>query len=625
MVDEALAAQLRKLPVRPGVYMFRDAAGEILYVGKAKSLRSRARSYFGRSAEDSYKLRELSRRVAAVETFVVGSEPEALLLESNLVKEHRPRFNIQLRDDKSYPYVKVTLQEPFPRLLVTRRLERDGARYFGPFTDVGTMRRALRTIRQLYTVRSCHYDLPDTAPDRPCLDYYIDRCRAPCVGYQTEADYRGMIGEILDILSGRTGKLKRSLRERMEKAARGLDFEQAADFRDALRGVDVLERRQTTVDFRGGDRDVLGIAKQGDVACCLFLHVREGRLLGRSVHFLERVREESPEAVAAAAVKAAYLGREELPPELLAPCDFPDREIVEGVLASRRGGAFSVHVPQRGRKRRLVELAVQNAELMLAERPAEGPEPPGGEVPAERAGPGWELAEALGLDEIPRTLVCFDVSTLGGRDSTGSLAWLEDGRPRKGEYRRFRIRGTPDGHTDDYAMMQEVVFRYFHRRVAEGKSLPDLVVIDGGKGQLGAAAHALESAGLSDLPLVALAKREEDVFVPGRPTPVVLPRRSQALHWLQRVRDEAHRFAVEYNRSLRRRRTLRSALSEVQGVGPAREEELLRRFGSVDVIRRLDVDDLVAVPGIGPATARRILASLSVSTAGSKRSRPRRK
>lgn len=609
MSTDRLREQLQTLPSRPGVYLFRGDDGEVLYIGKATSLRNRVRSYFGPRADRSFKLQELSRRTASVETFVLGSPAEALLLESNLIKEHAPRFNIQLRDDKTFPYVKVTVHEPFPRVLVTRRLVRDGSRYFGPFTDVGAMRRALRMIRQMFTVRSCHYDLPQDAPDRPCLDYFIDRCRAPCVGEQTQGEYREMIDRIVEILSGHTGRLKQDVRRQMKEAADGLDYERAAELRDILRGLGSLEKRQTSIDFRGGDRDVLGIARTEDEACCLFLRVRDGKLLGRSLHFLQIGQGgEEVATLTSAAVKGAYLNRDDLPPELVVPADFEDRELIESLLSERRKGPFRIRVPQRGLKRRLLDLAEGNAAHILSERAqldvsitGSSPSPP-----AAR-----ELAGALGLEAPPRDLTCFDISTLSGRHSVGSAVWLRDGVPRKKEYRRFRIRETADGKTDDYSMMQEVVGRYFARRVKDDEALPDLVIIDGGKGQLGAALHGMESAGVSDVPVIALAKRQEEVFMPGTPDPLHLDRRSDALRWLQRARDEAHRFAVEYNRKLRGRRTLRSRLSEIPGVGPTREKDLLRKFGSLKAIREASTDELASVRGVGPTTARQILAALS--------------
>ncbi len=613
MNAERLQEQLKTLPNQPGVYLFRDEDGRILYIGKATSLRSRVRSYFGQAADRSFKLRELSRRTVSVETFVVTSPAEALLLESNLIKEHAPRFNVQLRDDKTFPYVKVTVREPFPRVLVTRHLVRDGSRYFGPFTDVGAMRRALRMIRQMFTVRSCHYALPRDAPARPCLDYFIDRCMAPCVGSQSEAEYREMIDRILEILSGRTRGLKRDVRRQMEEASDKLQFERAAELRDVLRGLGAMEKRQTSIDYRGGDRDVLGIARSGDAACCVFLRVREGKLLGRHIHFLHIGEGSHDEAaLASAAIKGAYLSQDDVPPELLVSSDFEDRPIVESILSERRGGPFRIGVPHRGTKRRLLDMAEENASHILAERV--GLESPAGaDVPLPPA--ARELAVALGLESPPRDIVCFDISTLSGRDSVGSAVWLRDGAPRKKEYRRFRIRETADGKTDDFSMMQEIVGRYFTRRVTRAEAIPDLVLIDGGKGQLGAALHAMESTGVSDIPVAALAKRQEEVFVPGVADPLILDRRSPGLRWLQLARNEAHRFALDYNRKLRQRRTLRSGLSDVEGVGPVREKDLLREFGSLEQIRRASPGDLTKVSGIGPATARRILETLSRTNA----------
>lgn len=594
------------------MYVFRDAAGEILYVGKAKSLRDRVRSYFRRDAADSLKLSRLVPRIAAIESYLTGSEPEALLLESNLIKEYRPRFNLQLRDDKTFPYVKVTVAEPYPRVLVTRSLEPDGSRYFGPFTGVGTMRRALRLICRRYSVRTCHYALPEQAPERPCLDYHIERCKAPCVGLQSQPEYLAAIDDVLRILSGHTAELKREIRDRMRDAAAALDFETAAEMRDVIRGLDVLERRQTTVDFRGGDRDVLGVSVDEDTACTLLLRVRDGHLLGREVRFLENVEAGDEAAIVDASLKAFLLRRDDLPSEVIVPTDFPDRELLEGLLSDRRGAPVRILRPIRGTRRRLLELATRNAGHMLEERAL--PDAAWGLATGEPAAPspaGVGLARALDLPEPARDLLCFDISTLAGRESVGSAVWLRDGRPRREEYRRFRIRGTADGTTDDYAMMQEVVGRYFHRRVAEDREMPDLVLIDGGRGQLGAARQAMEGAGVSDLPVGALAKRREELFLPGERDPVVFDDHDPALHWLQRARDEAHRFAVGYNRTLRRKRTLRSVLADVPGVGPTREAELLRRYGSPAAISRLSIPQLTEVPGIGPATARRILEALT--------------
>lgn len=612
MSTDELERKLAELPRRPGVYLLRDAEGALLYVGKAKSLRSRVRSYFGREAAAQPRLRRLKAEIADVETIITDSEGEALLLESTLIREHTPPYNIQLRDDKSYPYVKVTVQEPFPRVLVTRKLERDGSRYFGPFTNVKAMRRALRVIKSTFTVRSCDYPLPDRAPDRPCLDYHIERCKAPCVGYQSREEYRRMIDRILEILAGRTTQLRDRVRREMDEAAEELEFERAAELRDVLEGLDVLQRRQTTVDFRGGDRDVLGIGRSGEHTCAVLLRVRDGHLLGRDARFLREADEASMRELVGAAIRDFYLPAADIPSEILVAALPPDRETLSEVLTDRHGARVEIQRPQRGQKRRLVELAAENARHLAEERALQREAPVVGETPAA----ALTLQEELDLPIPPRSIVCFDISTLGGVDSVGAAVWLRDGKPDRSGYRRFRIRETPDGETDDYAMMQEVVGRYFNRRIAEEGALPDLVLIDGGRGQLGAALQGMEAAGASDLPVAALAKRLEEVYRPGREQPVTFSTSDPALHWLQRARNEAHRFAVGYNRRLRRRRTLHSRLSEIQGVGPRREADLLREFGSVAEIRRASVDELARVDGIGPTTAERILRELTVEEGG---------
>lgn len=609
MESTTLQAKLQHLPTQPGVYIFRDAAGEIIYVGKAKSLRARVRSYFNRGQDPSPKTRELVRRIADVETIVVGSEVEALLLEANLIKAHKPRFNIQLRDDKRYPYIKVTVQEPFPRVFVTRQLVNDGARYFGPYTDVGPMRQALAVIERLYTVRSCRYDLPREAPSRPCLDYQIGRCQAPCVGLQTQESYREMIDEILEILSGKTDPVRVRVEEEMRAAAESLDFERAARMRDALAGLAALEERQRAMDVRGGDQDLIGIARDGDRGCAVLLRVRGGSLLGRQVDFFENLEDETDDALVAAAALRFYLGRgdegvSDLPREVLLGIDFEDRPVLEEILSQQAGRRVRVLVPQKGDKLRLRELAEQNARHLLEERSVLQ------ERVRERADDTlYELQEALSLRIVPRLIVCFDISHLQGTEVVASAVVFQNGEPSKGEYRRFRIRG--EWGNDDFRSMAEVVERYFRRRLDEGALLPDLVVIDGGAGQLGAALGALEAVGVEEIAICALAEREEEIYLPGRPEPLRLPRTSPALRLLQRIRNEAHRFAISYNRNLRKRRTLVSELAEVPGIGPKRQQTLLRRFGSVRALRAATVEEIAEVPGITESLAREILAHLN--------------
>jgi excinuclease ABC subunit C len=605
MQNEALQAKLKHLPDRPGVYLMKDAGGEILYVGKAKSLRPRVRSYFNSPHQHSLKTRELVRRIADLDTIVVGSEAEALILENNLIKENRPRFNINLKDDKTYPYIKVTVQERFPRVIVTRRLERDGARYFGPYTDVRRMRQALEVVKKLYTVRSCHYDLPREAPARPCLDFHIGRCKAPCVAFQPEEEYRGMIEEILQILGGHTRQAAEGIREQMQAAAAEMDFERAAELRDALASLEALEARQTVVDVEGGDRDVVGLARDGADACGVVMRIREGKLLGRETQFMAELDGEPDEEVLATFATRFYTGRaaldvEEVPPEIFFPADFDDRPVLEALLRERAGRAVRTRIPQRGEKVRVVELAEQNARHLLEEWKLLG------RSAASRAPDAlYELQEVLELGTVPRLMVCFDISHTQGSETVASAVVFENGAPNKAEYRKLKIRG--EWGNDDFRSMHEAVTRYFSRRLEEGKPLPDLAVIDGGKGQLGAARKALEEIGLGQQAVVSLAKKEEEVFLPGRPTSVRLPRRSPALRLLQRLRDEAHRFAVTYNRKLRTKRTVRSELSEIPGVGPARQRQLLERFGSVRALAAATEEEVAALPGFGRELARKVL------------------
>jgi excinuclease ABC subunit C len=601
--SDPLTRKLRHLPARAGVYLFKDDVNAVLYVGKAKSLRARVRSYFGSSHPESLKTRELVRRIRDVDTIVVSSEAEALILENNLIKEYRPRFNINLRDDKSYPYIKVTVQEPFPRVTVTRRLLKDGARYFGPYTDVRRMRQALEAVKRLYTVRSCHYRLPSETPPRPCLDYHIGRCQAPCVGLQSEDDYRAMIGEVLDVIGGRTRRAAERLREEMARAAGEMQFEKAAELRDAIAQLEKLEARQKVVDVDGSDRDVIGFARDGDEACGVVLRIREGKLLGRQAVFLTNLGEESDGAAMSTISSRLFLGSEPgeeegAAAEIFFSIEFEDRPLVEEVLRERAGRRVVTHVPQRGAKARLIELADQNARHLLEERRLAEP---GAAGPAPDA--LFELQDALELDSVPRRIVCFDVSHTQGSETVASAVVFENARPLKSGYRKFRIRG--EWGNDDFRSMAEAVARYGRRLLeAEPIELPDLVVIDGGKGQLSAARTALEEIGLAQVQVVGLAKRDEEIFVPGRTDPLRLPRRSPALRLLQRLRDEAHRFAVGYNRTLRSSRTIRSELSTIPGVGAARQRALLERFGSLRAIAGAGEDEIAALPGFGPALAR---------------------
>jgi excinuclease ABC subunit C len=606
-VSESLDKKLQHLPTRPGVYMLKDARGQILYIGKAKSLRARVRNHFAPDYP-SPKQSEMVRRIRDVDTIVVGSEAEALLLEANLIKAHHPRFNIRLKDDKKYPYIKVTVQEAFPRVYVTRTLENDGARYFGPYTDVAAMRLALEVVKRLYTVRSCRYELPDETPARPCLDYHIGRCLAPCVGLQTRAEYAVMVIEIVDVLNGRVEHVRERVQADMKQSAERMEFERAANLRDVLNGLDSIERRQRAVDLRGGDVDVVGVARDADRACAVLLRIREGKLLGRELDFFENTGDESDASLLSTAATRFYFGQgahgmADLPREVYFPQEFEDRGLIEELLNTESKRKISTHVPQKGDKQRLIDLANTNARHLLEEQTVLT------ENARERADDIlYELQEALELKVVPRVIVCFDISHLQGSEVVGSGVVFVNGESKKGEYRRFRIKG--DWGNDDFRSMHEVVTRYFKRRIDEQLPIPDLAVIDGGKGQLGAARAAAAAVGATDVAFIGLAKKEEEIYFAARPEPVRLPRTSGPLRLLQRVRNEAHRFAHSYNSKLRTKRTLRSELGDIPGIGPTRQRTLLEKFGSVRAVKEAHPSDIAALPGFSLKLAEQILGTL---------------
>ena len=607
MKPDELTKRIDALPTRPGVYMFKDAKGDIIYVGKAKSLRARVRGHFNNDAPAPHNA-EVVRRTRDIDTIVVSSEAEALLLEANLIKSHQPRFNIRLKDDKKYPYIRVTMQEKFPRVYVTRTLINDGAKYFGPYTNVGDMRMALEVIKRLYTVRSCRYDLPDEVPARPCLDYHIGRCLAPCVGLQSMEQYREMTSEILDVLGGDVDHVRKRVQAEMRDAAEKMEFERAANLRDVLNGLASIERRQRAFDVRGGDVDIVGTARDGDRGCAVLLRIRDGKLLGRELDFFENVADESETSLLEAAATRFYFGRgdyglTDLPKEVLLPLEFEDRETIEQLLNEQSATRITTHVPQKGDKLRLIELASQNARHLLEERIVLD------ESVRDRADDTlYEVQEALELKVVPRVIVCFDISHLQGSEVVGSGVVFVNGEPKKGEYRRFRIKG--DWGNDDFRSMAEVVGRYFKRRIDEQLPIPDLAVIDGGRGQLGAAFAAAMAVGAPDVAFIGLAKKEEEIYLVGRLEPLRLPRTSPALRMLQRVRNEAHRFAHSYNSKLRTKRTLRSDLGDIPGIGPTRQKALLEAFGSVRALKEATVQDVAKVPGFSEALAKKILEHL---------------
>jgi excinuclease ABC subunit C len=597
-LPEELQRKLDTLPEGPGVYLWRGSDGEVLYVGKAKRLRSRVRSYFATDFPDSPRNRLLQRLIADVDTIVVPSEAGSLLLENNFIKEYRPRFNVRLKDDKSYPSIAVTLGEAFPRVLVTRKRDIAGARYFGPYTDVGQLRRTLAIIRRLYTVRSCQDRLPDERRERPCLDYYIGRCRAPCMGWQDMPDYQRMVTDVVEFLEGKTQDVRVRVRQAMLQASEREDFERARELRDALRWLDRLEEPASVEVMGTGDADVIGYARDGDDAVGVLIRVRGGRVIGREHRFLEGVEEEEDSAVLSAFLVRYYVPTEGRVRRLVVPMPPDEWDALRELLPDTEW-----LVPRRGTAQRWLELADQNARHLLESLRIES-----FETEERSEDPVYALGRDLGLSIVPRSFVCVDISHNQGRDTVGSLVWFEAGRPRKSEYRKFKIKGI--GQQDDYAAIQEVLTRYLTRRRDEQLPFPDLLVIDGGKGQLSAAIEAATQLGLAQLPIVSLAKREEEVFLPGRSESLKLARRSPALRLLQRARDEAHRFGLAYNRKRRTQRTITSELLSIPGVGPTKRRLLLERFGSLAGVRSASVAELAAVPGFSTRLAERILGHL---------------
>jgi excinuclease ABC subunit C len=615
-VPEHLQQVLGGLPARPGVYLMRDVGARVIYVGKAVNLRSRVRSYFTASAQENPKTRRLMGEVTDLEFIVTDSELEALILEANLIKSHRPRFNVRLRDDKRYPYIKVTWADPFPRVCITRRMERDGSRYFGPFTSAGAVRETLDLLRRTFPYLTCNREISGE-DERACLYHDIKLCLAPCIGAASQEEYRAMIRGLIRFLEGRSEEVLAGLEERMQVAAEGLDFERAALLRDQLQAARRVVERQKIVAAAGSDQDVVAFARDDGNACVQVFFIRGGKLLGREFFLLEGAEAEENREVMAAFLKQFYEEAAYVPPQVVLPEAVDEALVIEEWLRSKRGAKVSLRVPRRGRGRELVRMAAENAAQMLAVVRAQW------QADAHKQEQALDdLQEALDLPARPARIECYDISTTQGTEPTGSMVVFEQGVPRKSHYRRFVLRSVEG--PDDYASIREVLTRRFERWRASSAEevkgargikawtlLPDLLIVDGGKGQLGVALGVLDDFDLrSQVAVAALAKREEEVFLPGRPRAVRLPEGSQGLFLLQRIRDEAHRFAISHHRGRRRRAGLASELDGIPGVGPVRRRALLRTFGSLDRIRVASVDELAAVPGISRRVAEAIKGHL---------------
>ena len=592
-MTDIVAEKLKLLPDSPGVYIMKDDHGKIIYVGKAIVLKNRVRQYFQSSRNHTPKVRAMVSHIADFETIMTANEVESLILEANLIKKHRPRYNIRLKDDKSYPYVKVTVQEEFPRVFITRRVLRDGARYFGPYTNVTALRDSLKLLRRLFPLRTCR-----TMPQRPCLEYHIKRCLAPCVGKVGEEDYRAMIRAALLFLEGRTDDVERELEQRMHAAAEAYHFETAARLRDQLSAVRTAAERQNIVTG-AGDQDAIGMARSAAGVCVQIFFIRSGKMIGRE-HFLLRGSEEETNAdILRAFLEQYYNQATFVPREVLLPQDIDDaaRATIESWLAARKGGGkVALLSPQRGTKHDIVQMATGNAEKFLSDE-----ETRRSLMDEQTLGAVEELGRYLGLKHLPRRMECFDISHNQGQETVASMVVFEDGAPKKSDYRRFKIRST-EGKPDDFLSMREVTTRRYVG-LAEEK-LPDLIIIDGGKGQLSSALEIIRhAAGHKDVPVVGLAKQFELVFTEGNPDPVELPRRSQALYLIQRIRDEAHRFAITFHRKLHGKRNLVSVLDHIVGIGPKRRQSLRAHFGSLEKIKEASVEELAAAPGMNRTSA----------------------
>jgi len=614
-VTPELESALAKLPDRPGVYLMKDARGEVLYVGKAQNLRSRVRSYWQKESPggEVHRIRSVIDRVADVEITLTDTVSEALLLEANLIKRFRPRFNVRLKDDKSYPYIKVTHADDFPRIERTRKLVSDGSRYFGPYASASSVDESMNMVRRLFPFRTCTIDIKDgvRALQRPCLLYHIKRCQGPCITAISKADYAEDIAQVELFLEGRQETLVKALAAEMGVAAERTDYERAASLRDKIRAVERTMESQKMAAFARTELDLIGMARQDNQAAIQLFMLRDGSLIGRDVYLLDAAREAPDEEVLTGFVEQYYVRATSIPREIYLPSRIAETADLEAFLAERRSGPVHLRVAQRGEKRKLAALAQRNAAETLAREQARWLADHGKTLAALEG-----LAAALGLTGPPLRIECYDISNFQGSESVGSMVVFEDGKPRTGEYRRFRIK-TVQG-PNDFASHQEVLRRRFRlaKHGEEGSAeerrwaMPDLVVVDGGKGQVSAAKEVLDELGLHDLPLAGLAKEREELFLPGQVAPVLLPATSPALYLVQRLRDEAHRFAITYHRDLRAKRSVRSAFDDLPGVGPKRKRELLKVFGSIKRVRDAPVEQIAAVPGIGPALAVRIKATL---------------
>lgn len=598
-MNDAIKETLAVLPNAPGVYIMHDASGKVIYVGKAVILKNRVRSYFRPASQVSPKVRAINAHVASIETIVTASEMEALILECNLIKKYRPRYNIDLKDDKTYPYLKITVEEAYPRMVLTRRVLKDGARYYGPFADAGALRDTMKLIRTMFPLRHCR----NLNAKRPCLQYHLHRCLAPCTGKVPVSEYRQLVDSVLLLLDGKVAQLEKELTAKMQEASDRLEFEAAARYRDSLLSVRKLAEKQKATT-ESGDRDVVGLAMDDSGVCVQVFFIRSGKILGRDSFFLDQDIGEPGGEVLADFLKQYYHENHRPPREILVSEELEDsdRTLLSQWLSTLNEKTVELLVPQRGLKHDLVLMAVNNAKKNLEERLRRGQA--SGQTGLDAA---EQLQKALGLGKPLERMDCFDISHNQGRETVASMVVFRNGEPSKKDYRRYKLRST-EGKPDDFKSMQEVVYR----RYRDLEDLPSLIIIDGGKGQLSSACEVIRGLGITgeDVPVIGLAKREEEIFKEGAHTSILLDKMSPALHLIQHIRDEAHRFAITYHRKRLARRNLVSVLDHLEGMGPKRRAALWKRFGSLEAMRQASVEDLAAVESMNRVVAERVHAFL---------------
>ncbi|HEY92537.1 MAG TPA: excinuclease ABC subunit UvrC [Dehalococcoidia bacterium] len=601
MISNLITEQLRQLPTSPGVYLMRDTDGGILYIGKAANLHHRVRSYFSAVQKLSPKLKRMVARVNDFDFFVTTSEQEALILELNLIKRHRPSYNVQLKDDKTFPYLKINTSEDWPRVHITRRLEEDGARYFGPFASGKSIRQTLKTIRGIFPFRSCSKAITGTDLS-PCLEYHIGHCLAPCIGAISKSEYDVVIKQVILFLEGKQEKVIQELESKMKKAAEALDFEKAALIRDQIQAVNrVIEGQRIATTVRG-EQDVIAFAQDKDQAYVQVFFIRSSKLIGRESFILQGARSEEPSPIMTSFIKQFYNSTPYIPPLLLLQYPVEDTKIIESWLQSKKGAKVNIQVPRQGNKNQLVKIVAENAEQGLEQLKIKQLATPGSLTAALA-----EIEKELHLPCTPLRMEGYDISNIQGKAAVGSMVVFDKGKPKPSHYRRFRIK-TVSG-ADDYAMLHEVLKRRFKQSRDASDTwaiLPDLILIDGGKGQLNAALSAMSEAGVNSVPTASLAKENEEIFIPASSLPIILPRSSQGLQLLQRLRDEAHRFALGYHQKIHKRETFASSLDNIPGIGPKRKRALLKQFGSLRAIREAPIEELAVTAGMSRSLAIRI-------------------